>query len=384
MNYNFSKLQKLFCLFFGLGFLLVVLGDIIFSDFLCVKIIGMNSSTAMKMKNSSFWLITVSILSVILLVCYTVLGLKKKPDDVPLEQFADSAYYLGFLFTLISLIFALHNVEIEGNMKWGVIGNVIEKNSIALLTTVAGLFIRVFLVQFQSSADQEREKILKDFFENLKKLNESIQRLNNELNSFIIESVTKAKEKKDSWIESIESIERKIKELFENSIKELEQLFENSIKELEQNFNKLNERINNSAAQARKTETSWTSFTSIISSTQATMKLYNTEMINANDRIKTSYKEMDNANVRIKTSCTKMDKFNQVMETGRNTLNEYEQYHKEYQEQLIKSQTETKKLNDEAQQDLETLRRHMIESAKLLQKSIEQAIKVSENKDSSQ
>jgi len=332
MKNEFNKLHYLFCIFFGLGFLLVVSGDIIFSELVLGKIFGISSTTILQMKNSTFWLFTVSLLSVILLISYTVLGLKNMPKDVPLEQFADSAYYLGFLFTLVSLIFALHNIDVEENMKWGIIGNVIEKNSIALLTTVAGLFIRVFLVQFQASQDQEREKILQRLFNNLKNLSSEIEKSNNEING-------------------ITNIETQIQTVF---------------KGLKHSLNELNQNIKQSAQEAEQTKNTWRSFSVIIKNTK--------------DSMDNCSKELTNSNIRIQSSSTlantELNNFVQAITTASNSIADYEKFQRE----VVETQRNLHKSNDEAKQDLDMLRTYMIKSSQLLQESIKQAIELKKSK----
>jgi hypothetical protein len=60
------------------------------------------------------------------------------------DQSGDNLYYLGFLFTLVSLSFALYQFDGEG-------GNavIIENFGIALSTTIAGLFLRILFNQMR-------------------------------------------------------------------------------------------------------------------------------------------------------------------------------------------------------------------------------------------
>ena len=43
----------------------------------------------------------------VLMVAYIILGLKRHDSDVTDEKFADTCYYLGFIFTITSIIFSL-------------------------------------------------------------------------------------------------------------------------------------------------------------------------------------------------------------------------------------------------------------------------------------
>jgi hypothetical protein len=65
-----------------------------------------------------------------------------------LGMIADSAYFLGFLFTLCSISLALYNYSeaIEESMD---IGKIIKIFGFALVTTIAGLLIKISLVNLQ-------------------------------------------------------------------------------------------------------------------------------------------------------------------------------------------------------------------------------------------
>jgi|GEM_PF-4562283 len=67
-------------------------------------------------------------------------------------QFADSMYYLGFLFTLISLSVSLLAFARSAYAEDDVPG-VVSRFGVALLTTVVGLGCRIYLVNFRKSMD---------------------------------------------------------------------------------------------------------------------------------------------------------------------------------------------------------------------------------------
>ena len=55
--------------------------------------------------------------------------------------FADSVYYMGFLFTFVTLIFSITSVNVEFDI-------IINQMGVALSTTVMGMFVRVMLSHF--------------------------------------------------------------------------------------------------------------------------------------------------------------------------------------------------------------------------------------------
>lgn len=84
-------------------------------------------------------------------------------------QFADSVYYLGFLFTLISLSVSL--LAFTNTAGGYDLPGVVSRFGVALLTTVVGLACRIYLVNFRKSMDDtlaQSETALADAGESLR------------------------------------------------------------------------------------------------------------------------------------------------------------------------------------------------------------------------
>jgi hypothetical protein len=79
-----------------------------------------------------------------LMVAYIWLGALRRDDDVDDEKFADSCYYIGFIFTITSIVFALFDLPSIGTE----IQNIAVRFGAAMVTTVLGLGVRVYLVSF--------------------------------------------------------------------------------------------------------------------------------------------------------------------------------------------------------------------------------------------
>jgi hypothetical protein len=90
-----------------------------------------------------------------------VLGLRRRDDDVGDEKFADTCYYIGFIFTITSIVFALFDLPSIGTE----IGNIAVRFGAAMVSTVLGLGVRVYLVSFgrdTSDAIEEAEDAVID------------------------------------------------------------------------------------------------------------------------------------------------------------------------------------------------------------------------------
>ncbi|WP_298829413.1 hypothetical protein [uncultured Piscinibacter sp.] len=79
---------------------------------------------------------------------YVVLGLKRRDTDVSDEKFADSCYYLGFIFTISAIIFSLFDLPNIGTKMQ----DIAVRFGAAMVSTVVGLCVRVYLVSFRKDA----------------------------------------------------------------------------------------------------------------------------------------------------------------------------------------------------------------------------------------
>lgn len=85
---------------------------------------------------------------------YIALGIYRRDKEVSDEKFADSVYYLGFIFTITSIIFSLFDLPHIGTR----IQDIAVRFGAAMVSTVLGLFIRVYLVSFRTDvADAIRD-----------------------------------------------------------------------------------------------------------------------------------------------------------------------------------------------------------------------------------
>lgn len=80
-----------------------------------------------------------------LMTAYIVLGLKRHDSDVTDEKYADTCYYLGFIFTITSIIFSLFDLPNIGTK----IQDIAVRFGAAMVSTVLGLAVRVYLVSFK-------------------------------------------------------------------------------------------------------------------------------------------------------------------------------------------------------------------------------------------
>ena len=114
------------------------------------------------------------ILTIMAMISYFLIGQKiVERELLTKEQFADSNYYLGFLFTLVSLASSLYILS-SGNMEGGLLTNLIGQFGISISTTIVGLSLRIYLLSFSPNIGSNIESFNLMIMEKLQMLNDHI------------------------------------------------------------------------------------------------------------------------------------------------------------------------------------------------------------------
>jgi len=148
----FAKVQikYLFLIALVLGVLFILLG-------------GFTDNTALSV-----------VLTISVMITYFLIGHKiVERELLTNEQFADSNYYLGFLFTLISLASSLYILS-NGSMEGGLLTRLIGQFGISISTTIVGLSLRIYLLSFSPNIGSNIESFNLMIMEKLQMLNDHI------------------------------------------------------------------------------------------------------------------------------------------------------------------------------------------------------------------
>jgi hypothetical protein len=92
--------------------------------------------------------------TVAIMGAYWLWVVRELKNPITREVFGDSFYYMGFLFTFVALLFAvigLHEITIS---------KVVSNMGVALITTIIGLTVRIFYVQFEPIVNATDEEIV--------------------------------------------------------------------------------------------------------------------------------------------------------------------------------------------------------------------------------
>lgn len=310
--------------------------------FLLISILGAIIIWYLKYNNFSP-IITIAV-PVGLIFLYCGLAWQTKTFRIREDLLGDNAYYLGFLFTLSSLAYALWRFQIEqGSDPSDIIGSF----GVALWSTIVGIALRVFFSQIQMDPnDIEREA--------RNKIAQGMNDLMHELSQSSLAFNTYTRGLKQSVEEAFEQT-NKITQNLTNSLEELNK----KINETETPNDLLNKKIESLFQGMENTTTEMSSLiekqalsikTAIESSEGMVESL--TEINNQFHNIKESDKIIEKSNIAFKKlaesihtlekRCTKFsDELSKIEASQKLTVSSVETHANELEKQLKKSRKYT-------------------------------------------
>jgi hypothetical protein len=143
------------------------------------------------------------VVPLLIMAAYVWGGLRwRKKDEVSDEKFADSCYYLGFIFTISSIIVSLF--DLPSLLTGGKLEDIAVRFGAAMISTVIGLIVRVSLVSFRKDIGDVTRAIEEDLLEAEKafraQLGAAVDRLR-EFNAAVDDSAHKVVSRLEASIE---------------------------------------------------------------------------------------------------------------------------------------------------------------------------------------
>ncbi|QLZ68964.1 hypothetical protein FOLKNPGA_01744 [Legionella sp. PC1000] len=203
--------------------------------FFAAFFLGLIGISCLKLLNcSQSW---VTLFPVTIMVLYSFLIYSFLRFRLNEDQAGDNLYYLGFLFTLISLAFALYQFDSNGGTAI-----IIENFGIALATTITGLFLRILFNQMRHdpveierearmeltnaasrlrtnllevteimkstliAAQQQTAEVMQDYGKRFDDVAHTIIEKTNEVHSTVIENTNRLKTNTNALVESVENL----------------------------------------------------------------------------------------------------------------------------------------------------------------------------------
>ena len=148
---------------------------------------------------------------------YIWLGATKRDTTVSDEKFADSCYYLGFIFTIASIIASLFDLQ---NIGSG-LGDVAARFGAAMVSTCAGVIVRVILVSFRPDPESVIQSAEDLVLSSYRRLSDEFSRSFDQLVVFRGEAVEASRVAVSSVKEQIDSMAEMHRQQTEAFFKEM-------------------------------------------------------------------------------------------------------------------------------------------------------------------
>ena len=242
-------------------------------------------------------------LPALVVLLYAVFVYSKGKNIINQDQLGDSVYYLGFILTLVALIFALYDMSGDSTAE-----AIIPKFAIALTTTVVGIFVRVFMSQFtpaQQDVNEMSERMLSDTALSLKTqldastetfkgfVDELSRKTSETLEKNSIELSTFLKENSEEFSQSSKNIIQNINNASDTLVKKsnsLEKTLEN-LNNTTENFSNSLSSLNSALSQSNPAQ-EISNLQNVISSMSSSMQSYANDFSKIKDLVSTDLKEI--------------------------------------------------------------------------------------------
>ncbi|MGD7037240.1 hypothetical protein [Methylotuvimicrobium buryatense] len=183
------------------------------------------------------------LLPITVMSLYIILGNYRAHNDVTDEKFADSCYYIGFIFTITSIVFSLFDLpDIESKMS-----EIAVRFGVAMVSTVMGIAVRVYMVSFKHDFSDAISSAEDGVIDATTRLNEqliiSLEKLQ-EFDSRVEDATRTTLDRVAIGVEQLtESYSNKISLLFEEISNHNRQAFESALNEVKGSTNRLTDLV---------------------------------------------------------------------------------------------------------------------------------------------
>lgn len=161
--------------------------------FVTVAMIGCVAIIAGKLANLPSLVVTGG--AVVTMIVYAAILWRSIAGRVRADQAGDNLYYLGLLYTLTGLAYAIFTFRPEASSN-----SIVEGFGIALATTILGLMLRVFFNQVRADLVEVEERARMD-------LSQAALELKSELNQITVEMNHFGRQTRQSLAEAVKGIE---------------------------------------------------------------------------------------------------------------------------------------------------------------------------------
>ena len=173
-------------------------------------------------------------LSIVLMLLYGIYAYSYV-ESKNLSQIADSAYFLGFLFTLSSITMSLVDYASEGGADEE-IGRIVNMFGFALLTTIMGLLIKLLLERIKPSVSDLTDKTFIDFEKTVFQFDQHLSSTVNKFKNYEELVIDKLGKQVDLLTEQLDIVVNQSTQQLKGYIEESGKALSDSMKESGQKF----------------------------------------------------------------------------------------------------------------------------------------------------
>ena len=160
--------------------------------------------------------------SAAILVLYTFYALGTARLSMSLDRAGDNIYYLGLLFTLVSLTIALIQIfGVDGGLDR--VRDLIAAFGVALISTILGLFLRVFVQQFRNDPEDVEQEMRFELSEAVRMVRSELYGMVADVNSYRRAVGQSIEELNQETLTTLGSMAEQTSELFGSASSELEE-----------------------------------------------------------------------------------------------------------------------------------------------------------------
>jgi len=158
----------------------------------------------------------------IILGGYTFYVMNTARLSMSLDRAGDNIYYLGLLYTLVTLSFSLFQVFHPGHRAEAVF-ELVSAFGLALWSTILGMFLRVFVQQFRSDPADIEKEVRADLAEAVRSLRTELYGMTADINSYRRASTQSIEELQGELSSSLRVIAQDASQGISETSKQLEQ-----------------------------------------------------------------------------------------------------------------------------------------------------------------
>lgn len=187
-------------------------------------VVGATGTVLLKIVEAD--VVLIAAFPVVVLLAYVAACLALRSLGTEPETIGDNSYYLGFLFTLASLSVTLYKIRDISTNEIDLIPLVISGFGVALTSTIAGVFLRVFLLQLRPDIVARDREARRDLAAGARDLREAMAHASRQLKSISVETQQHVAERNSRMSEVLDIQVEKTSDLMERQSKAYEQLIQ--------------------------------------------------------------------------------------------------------------------------------------------------------------